>query len=1242
MIYRFADCALDTQLHSLHRAGQSIRLTPKVFEVLCYLIEHRDRVVSKQELCEQVWKGLAITDATLESCLHTVRGAVGDSGQAQRIIQTQRGYGYRFVTDVTSEPSRSEVEPGAMRIPLEPQPAPTLTPSPALPVVSTPSGPQPSAHQLCGTCQYVNSAQALFCAACGSRLRQLCAHCGQSVTLPAIFCTACGQSLNALAPPDPLPDTSEQAERKSVTILCCAVAAPTSASGRVDLDALHSLLLTVHALAQEVVQQYGGQLYPVVGERLMAMFGVPVAHEDDARRAVRVALELRRRVSAQRLGGTSGAALPLRLGLHTGLVMVGGIRNGGETGTAVTVVGDVVSVATLLQERAKPGTIVCSDATARLLQGLVRLEPRGPLQDPSQPGALETYTILARHGRRSPVEPPRGRVLSPFVGREREMTTLHALLTQVEEGRGQVVGVVGEPGLGKSRLLYEFRRSLGEREHRLAYRAGRCQSYGSTTPYLPVLELLRYHCGITPTDTPENVTAKIHRGLQGVGMDSETWAPVLLYLLGLQADVSGLAELSPEARKARILTALTQMCLQGSRRQPFILEIEDLHWIDASSDECLTALVERMAGAPLMVLVTYRPGYRPAWMDHSYVTQLALQPLIRKDSLQVVQAVLPTAAFTTPFVPPLLRKAEGNPFFLEELAHAVAEQGTETPASAVPDTVQAVLLSRIDRLSPTAKRLLQAAAVIGKDVALPLLHLVTEVPEQSMERELGSLQAAEFLYETQASPLPMYTFKHALTQEVTYQSLGRQARQQYHARVAQGLEAKFPDVVESQPELLAQHYTVAGLARQAIPYWLRAGQRANERSAHNEAVSHCLKGLEVLQALPESLERMQHELALHLALGAPLWTLKGHAAPEVEQVYNRTLILCQDVGETPQRFSVLVGLWRFYLARAKLHKARELAEQCASLAAYLQEPAFLLEAHLMLGSTLFYLGDLWAGHKHLEQGIALYHLGQGHARALSRATDPGVDCLCRSAWALCFLGYPEQAIARSHEALALAEQLSHAHSKTFASFYASVLHQFRRDAQAVLEQATATMALAQEGGFGQWLLGGTISRDWAQVTPRPTGDNITQLSQSLAAWHATGVELGNSRLYAMLVEVYAKAGQTEAGLERLRDAFALVHRNEEHYYDAELYRLQGELLLLQTVPNIREAENSFQLALNIARSQHAKLLELRASICLSRLWQYQGKREQARLLLAETYAWFTEGFNTPDLQEAQVLLSTLE
>jgi class 3 adenylate cyclase/DNA-binding winged helix-turn-helix (wHTH) protein/predicted ATPase len=1250
MLYRFADCALDTQLYTLHRAGQSTRLPPKVFEVLCYLIEHRDRVVSKQELCEQVWAGIAITDATLESCLRVVRTTVGDSGQAQRIIQTQRGYGYRFVADLAQQPEDTS-----------PLPVPLKS---ALPVVVP--GVRP-----CAACHYTNPEDAAFCAACGTRLRQPCAHCGQAILLPSAFCPACGQPL--VVPSSPAPDASPVAvsapsqtvvtppdqrgfgaERKLVTVLCCTVASTAAGGTRLNLDTLYSVIQELHGLALDVVRPYGGRLSPTMGDRLLILFGVPTAHEDDARRAVRVALELQRRfqMHQERLEAVCRAPLAFCLGLHTGLAVVGGTPDDAEL---ATVVGDVVSVAMLLLEQAAPGELLCSDTTARLIQGLARLKVLAPVPLPGQPTPMMTYAILGGPDRRAPGWERWERVLSPFVGRERELATLHALLAQVATGRGQVVGVVGEPGMGKSRLIYEFRQSLAGK--RLIYLAGRCLSYGSTTPYLPVLDILRHNCGITETDRSEAITAKVHRALQEVAMAPDEWASVLLHLLGVQDETDTLTALDPATRKARTLMAVTQLCLNGSRLQPLILELEDLHWIDASSDECLMALVERMAGAALLVLVTYRPGYRPPWVDKSYATQMALQPLPSQDSLQVVQAVLPTAAQTAPLVPQLLAQAEGNPFFLEELARAVAEQGANATSLTVPTTIQAVLMARIDRLPATAKRLLQAAAVMGKEVALPLLQAVTAVPEESMHDALRSLQTAEFLYETYTLTAPVYTFTHVLTQEVAYQSLVRRERQRYHAHIAQVLEAQFPEVAESQPELLAYHYTEADRGAQAIPYWQHAGQRAVERSANVEAISHFTTGLELLKTLPETSGRLQQELRLHLALGSPLMIIKGQAAPEVEQLYSRALELSRHLEDHTHHFAALKGLIRFHNSAGRFRTACAVAEQGLALAQRVHDPALRWEAHLELGATLFYLGELVSARLHLEQGLALYAPEQSHFHVFSSGTHPQPFGLSSAAWTLWLLGYPDRALTRSQEALALAQQLSYPYSVARALYYAASLHQCRREAPCVQQGAEALMALSHEHGFRRWLGRGMVMRGWALVEQGAAEEGIAQLHQGLAVCGTMVDEVGRPVFLTSLAQAYGKVAQPEVGLRQLAEALEVSYQTGELRWEAESYRLKGELLLLTTgsgpdasgcTPHpprstspLAEAEACFQQALAVARRQQAKSLELRAATSLARLWQQQGKRAEAYELLAPIYGWFTEGFDTADLQEAKALLEAL-
>jgi predicted ATPase len=490
-------------------------------------------------------------------------------------------------------------------------------------------------------------------------------------------------------------------------------------------------------------------------------------------------------------------------------------------------------------------------------------------------------------------------------------------------------------------------------------------------------------------------------------------------------------------------------------------------------------------------------------------------------------------------------------------------------------------------------------------------------------------------------PQATYTFKHALIQDAAYQSLLRSTRQQYHQRIAQVLEAQFPETVETQPELVAQHYTAAGCAEQAVGYWQRAGQHASDRSAHVEAVSHCTTGLELLTTLPETSEHTQQSLTLHLALGAALLMTKGHAAPEVEHAYIRARELCQRVGATPELAPVLFGLWRFYVTRPQLHTAQELGDTLLGLAQQAHDPALAVVAHYALGWTWLCLGALPAARQHLEEAIARYTPEQRQAPVFRMGQDPGVACRLYAAMALWVLGYPAQALARLHEALALAHALSHAFSLAFARCLAAWDSQFRRDVPAVHEHAEAAVALATEWGFPQWAAYGTSLRGWALAMQGQGEEGITQVRQGIAAYRATGAALTVPYLCTVLADVSAHLGHTEDGLQALAEAHTLVEQQEERWWEAEVCRLRGVLLLRQPGTPQAEAEAWLQRALDVARRQEAKALELRVAMSLSRLWQQQGKQAEAQALLAPTYHWFTEGFETADLQEAKTLLEEL-
>jgi predicted ATPase len=590
--------------------------------------------------------------------------------------------------------------------------------------------------------------------------------------------------------------------------------------------------------------------------------------------------------------------------------------------------------------------------------------------------------------------------------------------------------------------------------------------------------------------------------------------------------------------------------------------------------------------------------------------------------------------------------------FVEEITKAILESGQlkavdghyELAGSfstfVIPATLQDSLMARLDRLV-TAKAVAQYAAVIGRQFAYPLLQAISQVDEATLQRELGRLVEAELVYPRGVPPEATYTFKHALIQDAAYESLLKSTRQLYHQRIAQVLESQFPETTEAQPELVAHHYTEAGLTEQAVYYWHKAAQRTSERSAHMEVVGHLRQGLALLQTLPETPDRIQREVDMHMTLGASLLATKGYAAPELGKTYAYARHLCQHLGNPRQLFMVLRGLWNYYQGRAEYRMAHELGEQLLSLAQQVQDSAMLLAAHRALGATFFWGGAVASAHTHFAQGIALYDLQQHRASTFLYGEDAGVVCRTLDASTLWLLGYPDQGLTRSQEALSLAQQTAHPFSLGFALGNTAAFHQVRREVRATQERAEATISLAKEQGFPQWKAAGSIVHGWVLAQQGQAQEGIEQIHQGLTAWRATGAEIARPYHLALLAEAYGAMGQPEAALVVLVEALTLVDNTGERLYESELYRLKGELLLQQAADNQAEAENCFHHALDIARNQQAKSFELRVATSLARLWQQQGKRQEAHDLLAPVYHWFAEGFDTADLQDAKALLDEL-
>jgi predicted ATPase len=563
------------------------------------------------------------------------------------------------------------------------------------------------------------------------------------------------------------------------------------------------------------------------------------------------------------------------------------------------------------------------------------------------------------------------------------------------------------------------------------------------------------------------------------------------------------------------------------------------------------------------------------------------------------------------------------------------------PPLAIPSTLHDSLMARLDRLA-TAKAVAQLGAVLGREFAYELIRAVAPMDEATVQQGLAQLVDAELLYQ-RGSPLPtQYLFKHALIQETAYQSLLKSTRQHYHQRSAQVLATQFPEVVETQPELVARHYTEAGLTEQAIPHWQRAGQQALQRSANPEAIDHSRTALELLKTLPQLSNRDQQELDLQIILGRSLMATQGFAAPEAESAYARARELCEEIGDSPQLFPVLQGLWRLYVNRPELDRARESGEQLLVLAERGQDPTLLLEAHRILGQTKFWLGAIVATRTHMTQAMTIYDSQQQHPPYIALfGQHPGVMCQAFMAWALWMLGYPDQALQKTHRALTLSQEVDYPFTRAFSLACEAMLHRFQREAQAVGDRAEDLIALSQQYGFAYWLPWGVILRGWALAKQRQAADGLAEIRRGVAAYQATRAEIFRPSFLGLLAETYGEVGQSEEGLGVLVDAFAAVDAYGERWWEAELHRLNAELLLPLSGNNHNEAEIRCHRALDVARRQEAKSLELRAAMSLARLWQQQGQRAAARDLLAPVYGWFTEGFDTADLQEAKALLEEL-
>jgi tetratricopeptide (TPR) repeat protein len=927
-------------------------------------------------------------------------------------------------------------------------------------------------------------------------------------------------------------------------------------------------------------------------------------------RAVRAGLALvdalgRRTV---RVAADTAIRLAVRVGIHTGLVVVDTVGTGGRQDPVA--LGDMPQMAACVQARAAPDTVMVSAATWRLVQDDCTGHAVGAEARAGGDVPVPAYQVLGLRRTPSRREVGTRRGLTPLVGREAELALLHARWTQTRDGLGQVVVLSGEPGIGKSRLVQAFHERLAAEPHvRIAWR---CAPDAQQSPLQPVLahlhRLLRWHPGASPETTLRTLEAR----LAAAGLALPAVVPLVAALLALPLPTRyPPLTLTPQRQRHQTLEALLAWLLAETTREPVLFIVEDLHWSDPSTLEFLTLLLDQGPTARLLTLLTCRPEFAVPWGFRAHCTPLTLPRLPQAEVTEMIGRVAGGTVVPPEVVVQIAVKTDGVPLFIEELTKMVLESGLlhegegrralpgPLPSLAIPATLHDSLMARLDRLGPV-KMVAQLGATIGRTFAYALLRAVADLDEATLQQALRRLVEAELVYQRGILPQATYTFKHALIQDAAYHALLRSTRQQFHQRIAQVVEAQCAETRETQPELLAHHYTEAGLAAPAVEYWQRAGERSNVRSAYVEAAAHLTKGLEVLQTLPDTPTHARTELDIQLALGQVLRVLKGNSAPEVGHTWTRAHELCQQVGDTPQLAAVLGGLCTFYRTQGEIQRACELGEQLLTLAQRLHDPERLAFAHWVLGDTLFYLGEFVPAHAHLEQALAFSGTPQDRILTSPSGGVARVTAFGPTAWVMWLLGYPDQALTRSHELLTAAQELQHAFSLARALNDVMTLYKLRGEAAATQKWAEAALAIVTEQGFGQYVGTVTFARGWALAAQGRHEDGIAQMHQGLAARRAIGARLTLAEFSTRLGEAYGRIGQAAEGLRLLGEALALVGQGDR-WYEAELHRIKGKLLLWQAVPDAPKAEVCFQQALAIARQQQAKSWELRAAMSLSRL-----------------------------------------
>jgi class 3 adenylate cyclase/tetratricopeptide (TPR) repeat protein len=1039
----------------------------------------------------------------------------------------------------------------------------------------------------CSKCGVDNRAERRFCGGCGSKLATACAQCGASNEPGENFCGDCGAALTppsskaASVPPtadalhldNPLPTSQVlDGERKTVSALFADIKGSTELAQDLDPEEARAIVDPALKLMIEAVRRYEGYVVQSTGDGIFALFGAPLAHEDHPQRALYAALRMQDEIRhyGDKLLSRGGVPIEIRVGVNTGEVVVRSVQTGDKQ-TEYTPIGHTTNLAARMQAVARSGSIVVSEPTRRLVEGYFIFKTIGPTRVRGISDPVQVYEVTGLGPLRTRLHASVRRGLTRFVGRDLELAQMRRALELAKAGHGQIVAVIGEPGVGKSRLFYEFK----------AISSSACMvleafsvSYGKASAYLPVIDLLHGYFEITPEDDARKRREKVGGKVLMLDRALEDALPYLFSLLGISETPDPLAQMDGLVKKRRTLDAIKRILLRESLNQPLIVIFEDLHWIDGETQALLNLLADAIANAHILLTLSYRPEYHHEWGNRSHYLQLRLDPLGSQNAAEMLSALLGESPELGPIRGMIIERTEGNPFFIEELVQALFDEGVlvrngtiklgrSVSQLRIPPSAQAVLASRIDRLPAEQKDLLQTLAVVGREFPLGLLREVARLSDVELDRMLSDLQLAEFINEQPAFPEAEYIFKHALTLEIAYNTILVERRKQLHERVGTAIEQLYASSIEDHLAELAHHYGRSGNLSKALEYNERTGRQAVERSAYGQAMRDFTTAMELLQRLPQSAERDQRELALQTNLGPVLYATKGWAALETEKVLLRRHELAKTTGTAEQRFAALVGWWGIAYVSGKLSEARERLKEILDFVRKHPDPVFVLEACHHEWSVALSAGELDAAERHVERGLALY---EAQLRPILRgasysAHHPGVCGHAWGAFVLWLRGFPAAAQRHANQAVSLAEELRDSLSLAWALGTRAHVHQVMREVQPALEAAEAAIARAE--GFPNVLSWARIVRGWAMAELGKADEGAGQIREAIGSLSAGPGQFWCTYFLAQLAEACGKADRAGEGLRAIAEALEFIQQNGERWWEAEILRLQGELLLRQ-------------------------------------------------------------------------------